>query len=236
MKQPIHMISGPRNMSTAIMYAFAQHPELEVIDEPFYAIYLRQTGKDHPGKEAVLAGMPNDLPGVLSTLKTQNPEKRLFIKNMAHHLGEVSDYSWITGHAIVQLVRHPARMVTSLRKIIATPTIQDLGLRDQYLLFEQFRSMGLPQLVVDSEHLLENPAIALGQICAYAGIDFSDRMLQWPEGPKPYDGLWAPWWYSGVHKTTGFAPQPTTSAKVSEADLGLYEEALHYYELMMKNR
>lgn len=29
-------------------------------------------------------------------------------------------------------------------------------------------------------------------------------MLSWPAGPKPYDGVWAPWWYTNTHKSTGF--------------------------------
>jgi hypothetical protein len=29
-------------------------------------------------------------------------------------------------------------------------------------------------------------------------------MLAWPEGPKPYDGAWAPHWYNAVHRSTGF--------------------------------
>lgn len=29
------------------------------------------------------------------------------------------------------------------------------------------------------------------------------QMLSWRAGPKPYDGVWAPWWYAGTHKSTG---------------------------------
>jgi hypothetical protein len=28
-------------------------------------------------------------------------------------------------------------------------------------------------------------------------------MLHWAQGPKPYDGVWAPWWYANTHKSTG---------------------------------
>lgn len=31
----------------------------------------------------------------------------------------------------------------------------------------------------------------------------AEQMLSWPAGPKPYDGVWAPWWYAGSHKSTG---------------------------------
>ena len=43
----INLISGPRNLSTALMYSFSQRPDTVVIDEPFYAHYLVTTGIDH---------------------------------------------------------------------------------------------------------------------------------------------------------------------------------------------
>lgn len=52
--------SGPRNLSTAMMYAFGNRPDCEAMDEPFYAAYLAATGLDHPMREAVLASQPTD--------------------------------------------------------------------------------------------------------------------------------------------------------------------------------
>ena len=40
----INLISGPRNLSTALMYSFSRRPDTKVIDEPFYAHYLDTTG------------------------------------------------------------------------------------------------------------------------------------------------------------------------------------------------
>jgi hypothetical protein len=54
----INSISGPRNISTAMMYSFAQREDTIVMDEPFYAFYLKSTGAIHPGKDEVL-GIPN---------------------------------------------------------------------------------------------------------------------------------------------------------------------------------
>ena len=46
--QRIHLWSGPRNVSTALMYSFAQRPDTRVVDEPLYAQYLRVSGALHP--------------------------------------------------------------------------------------------------------------------------------------------------------------------------------------------
>ena len=46
--QRICLWSGPRNISTALMYAFGQRSDTEIIDEPLYAHYLHVTGAAHP--------------------------------------------------------------------------------------------------------------------------------------------------------------------------------------------
>ena len=61
MTKRINLISGPRNISTALMYSFGNRKDTSVVDEPMYAYYLHNTGIDHPGKEAVLGSLPIDL-------------------------------------------------------------------------------------------------------------------------------------------------------------------------------
>ena len=38
----IAMWSGPRNISTALMRSFENRPDCVVLDEPFYAYYLKK--------------------------------------------------------------------------------------------------------------------------------------------------------------------------------------------------
>jgi len=52
--------SGPRNVSTALMYSFRQRPDTVVVDEPLYGHYLRTTGAAHPGAREVLEAMEGD--------------------------------------------------------------------------------------------------------------------------------------------------------------------------------
>jgi hypothetical protein len=66
--------SGPRNVSTALMYSFAQRSDTRAIDEPLYAHYLRVSGAEHPGKEMVfMPGRPYsflyELPDLLNSKK-----------------------------------------------------------------------------------------------------------------------------------------------------------------------
>ena len=52
----IMLWSSPRNISTALMYSFAQREDTRVLDEPFYAYYLTHVNPlaDHPGKEEII--------------------------------------------------------------------------------------------------------------------------------------------------------------------------------------
>ena len=49
------MWSGPRNLSTAMMYSFAARGDCAVWDEPFYAAYLAPPALDHPMTAEIIA-------------------------------------------------------------------------------------------------------------------------------------------------------------------------------------
>ena len=52
--------SGPRNVSTAIMYSFRQRPDTVVVDEPLYGHYLSTTDAGHPGTAQIREAMDGD--------------------------------------------------------------------------------------------------------------------------------------------------------------------------------
>lgn len=62
-------------------------------------------------------------------------------------------------------------------------------------------------VVVLADDLIANPEGMLRAMCSHAGLDFDPAMLRWPAGPKPYDGVWASYWYRSVHQSNG-APRP----------------------------
>ncbi|KAL6557916.1 hypothetical protein OROMI_018266 [Orobanche minor] len=56
----IHMWSSPRSTSTSLMYSFAQRDDMDVLDEPLYATFLRVTGAARPYKEELLSKSESD--------------------------------------------------------------------------------------------------------------------------------------------------------------------------------
>ena len=59
-------------------------------------------------------------------------------------------------------------------------------------------------------------------------------MLSWPEGAREEDGVWAKYWYSNVHKSTGFKVQSTSSRELPAHCAALYAECQPIYEQMME--
>jgi hypothetical protein len=214
------------------MYSFAQRPDTIVLDEPFYGVYLHRSGAAHPGAAEVMATLPTDEPDVLQNIFREWPKPVLFIKNMAHHV-EVIDDSFLDRVTNVFLIRDPRLIISSYSEVIQQPVMRDIGIQYEHEVFEKLQQKGEKPLVIDSGLLLENPAKVLRTLCDALGIDFCDGMLRWNAGPKPYDGVWAPYWYANVHRSVGFEKQTSASRPLPENLVPLYEDALKYYEKLV---
>ncbi|MEL6676083.1 MAG: sulfotransferase family protein [Bacteroidota bacterium] len=205
--------SGPRNISTALMYAFAQRQDTEVFDEPLYAHYLRVSGAQHPGRDQVLQTQEQDGEKVVRD-QILGPATKpvLFFKQMAHHLVEL-DESFLDRVVNVFLIRDPSLVLASFSKVIPHPALGDIGIARQYELYQQLKEQGQDPLVIDGPELLKNPEAVLRSLCEKLRLAFEPAMLTWEAGPIPQDGVWAPYWYANVHQSTGFQPyQPKTVA------------------------
>jgi hypothetical protein len=208
----IAMWSGPRNISTAMMRAWENRRDSIVVDEPFYAHYLaRLDGPrgDHPGRDDVLAAQPADAAAVVEGLMAPLPPgvDVQYVKHMTHHLFDDDDLAWTVGpFRNVLLIRTPDEVVASYLRSRDTCEPEDIGILQQVRLLEVFESAGEQPPIIDAADFLRDPEAYLRWLCDWLGIDFTDRMLQWPAGPRDSDGVWAPHWYDAVWASTGFEP------------------------------
>ncbi len=228
----INLISGPRNISTALMYAFGQRADTAVFDEPFYALYLTKSGAQHPGADEVIRAQSADEQTVRNEVESSNGKPIAFVKNMAHHM-EVMDQPFFNKGVNVFLIRDPKQIIASYAQVIQQPVMRDIGIEYQYTLFEDLKNDNKQFIVLDSGLLLENPESVLRQLCQRCEIPFDKAMLHWEKGPKPYDGVWAPHWYTNVHQSTGFQRQKTSDRELPEHLNTLYQQAKRYYEKLL---
>ncbi len=224
--------SGPRNLSTALMYSFAQRTDTTVFDEPLYAHYLSKTPARgyHPGAEDVIATMENDGQKVVDKLILgPHPTPVVFFKHMTYHLINL-DWGFLDHTVNILLTRDPLDMLPSYAAQVETPTLQDVGYAQHLELLRYLQSRGQNPPVLDAKQILLNPQKVLRELCERIGIPFQDRMLHWEAGARLEDGLWAKYWYHSVHQSTGFGTYAPKSAPFPKSLEPLLAECQPYYD------
>ena len=126
----IAMWSGPRNISTAMLRSWENRPDTYVCDEPLYAYYLNETGKEHPGKKEIIEKGETDWKEVTKELVEMNSENReiFYQKHMTHHLLPNIEREWMKKMRNCFLIRDPKEVILSYSKKRSEFTIKDIGL------------------------------------------------------------------------------------------------------------
>ena len=225
----IAMWSGPRNLSTAMMYSFAARGDCAVWDEPFYAAFLAASKADHPLAQDIIAAYATDPDVVAARCLGPVPGEKphFYMKHMPHHMLDGFPLDWARSCVNVHLIRHPARVIASYAAKRENPTLDDIGFARQLAVFEQ-----LGGTVVDSDDIRRDPARMLSRLCAEIGLEYRPQMLHWPAGGRPEDGLWARHWYGAIHASNGFAGPEGDLPALDSAGAALCAQALPAYEQM----
>jgi hypothetical protein len=143
------------------------------------------------------------------------------------------DEPFIEGAKNIFLIRDPRQILASYSAVITRPVMRDIGIAWQYTLFSRLVAEGIYPVVVDSSILLQNPRKVLSQLCKRCDLAYEQRMEHWPEGPKPYDGVWAPYWYANAHRSTGFERPTSTTRELPPQLEDLCKEARSFYEKLL---
>jgi Sulfotransferase domain len=236
----IAMWSGPRNISTAMMRAWGNRLDTVVVDEPFYGYYLHATGREHPGRDEVIAHGEIDWKKVIAQLIGPVPlgQRIFYQKQMTHHLLPEIERDWLVNVTNCFLIRDPAEVIVSYIKKNNDPTLADIGFIQQADIFNWVckREGAIPP-VVDARDVLEDPEKILRLLCEAVGVEFTDAMFSWPPGLRETDGIWAKHWYGEVASSTSFRKPPRGEAQpVPERLRGIYEQAHGCYERLYPHR
>lgn len=233
----IAMWSGPRNLSTAMMYSFGARADCAVVDEPFYAAYLDRSGLRHPMQEQILASQPIDPQAVIDGLIGPVPQGRphFYQKHMTHHMLPGIGRDWMRAVTNVFLIRHPARVIASYAIKRENPTLEDIGVAQQAALFSEVAAWGQTPVVVDSFDIRAAPEPVLRRLCSALDLEFDPAMLRWPQGGHPQDGVWAPHWYGAVWASTGFGAPEGPLPEIAPELQPVLQAAMPYYEAMKRH-
>jgi len=224
----IAMWSGPRNLSTALMYAFDARAEFSVLDEPFYGSYLQASGADHPMREEILANMETDPKAVAKQL-IRPRDGYLYSKQMTHHILASFNRDWFSSATHAFLIRHPARVVASYARKREKVSLDMIGYVEQWRISEEVAGAGQKPIIIDSNDIRNNPEEALRKLCNALGLSWDPAMLRWDAGGNPADGVWATHWYGAVHQSRGFAGPEGPLPELSEGHCEVVKEAMPYY-------
>tara|TARA_X000000368_G_scaffold356573_1_gene298669 strand:+ start:944 stop:1651 length:708 start_codon:yes stop_codon:yes gene_type:complete len=226
--------SGPRNISTALMRSWSSRKDTFVIDEPFYAYYLKKTQKNHPMKEQIIKHYSSDYEEVVNylTYKVPNQKNIWYQKHMAHHLIDLSEINWIKKCQNCILVRHPKEVISSYIVKNNLQRVEELGYPQQYAIAKFLKKSNKRFKVIDSEDLLKNPSKVLSDWCESINIDFDKSMLQWEKGNHQNDGIWWKHWYDNVINTTGFQKYHKKDINIENKYDSIYNESMKYYNYL----
>jgi hypothetical protein len=221
-----------------MMRAFENRGDAVVVDEPLYAAYLARTGIDHPAREAVIASQPTDLATAVADLEAPLPlgVRVHYAKHMAHHVSRDMDLGWTLRFRNVLLIRDPAEVVSSYVRSREKCEPDDIGLPQQGWLAELWDEHAVDVPILDAHDFLDAPDAYLRWLCDWLRIPFSDRMLAWPPGPRPSDGVWAPHWYASVWASTGFDPWHPRESALSDHDAAVAEACRPIYAALHARR
>lgn len=231
----IHSWSAPRSLSTSLMYSFSQRDDINVLDEPLYSHFLRVSGFDRPYRDEVLSNMESDGNKVVNDVIYGSGNKKYrFCKHISKQrvLGLPEDLVKKGKHFI--LIRNPLDILPSFDKVVP-PSFFELGLAELVSIYNELCENGKRPPVIDAAELQKDPEATLRGLCDDLEIPFQPAMLSWEAGPKPIDGLWAPWWYNGVHKSTGFKEQRKDTEPFPFSLYDLLEQSLPLYNMLRRH-
>ena len=233
----IAMWSGPRNISTAMMYSFANRADCVAWDEPFYSAYLIDTGLNHPMKKEIIEATNIHEDDYIwaavaaSCMSTAN-KPICYQKHMTHHMLPIFDRKHLLA-AVTNafLIRSPEKVLASYAKKHDEVSLHAIGFVEQAEIFDQVTQLlGHAPPVVDADKHLANPRASLVKLCDALAISFDEAMLHWPAGPKSCDGVWAPHWYNAAWKSTGFETVQAKEVRLDKPLQDMADRARPYYE------
>ncbi|XP_031256386.1 branched-chain-amino-acid aminotransferase-like protein 2 [Pistacia vera] len=159
-----------------VLFCFLRD-DMEVLDEPPYATFLRATGVDRPYKEELLSKMESDGHKVVKDIIYGPGEKKYrFWKHMVKQrvTGLPDDLLKKAKHII--LIQNPLDIMQSFGKFVR-PSVKELGLTDLLAVYGELCELGKTPVIIDAADLRQDPEATLHGLCEDLDIPFQAAMM-----------------------------------------------------------
>ena len=225
----IFMWSGPRNLSTALMRSFENRSDTEVLDEPLYAYYLKETKKTHPLSNDIINTYETNINKLIIQITKNTGKKYSYQKHMTHHILNKTPIDWIDKGINCFLIRSPKEVIKSYIKKNDLNNSNDIGFPMQIKLFNLVKKYGNKPIIINARDLSYNPKKVLLILCKKLNIPFLETMLKWPKGKRRSDGIWGEIWYKNVESTTEFKKMDVNTESIPTKFENIHLECLDIY-------
>jgi len=261
MPRRVTLWAPPRTLSTAVERALIEHPEIQVVHEPFGVphYWSSEAASAREANDERTSTTFSEVADLIWTKPPPSGKSYTFSKNLAyyfapHCLPRMSqmlggDYSQVV-HSFI--IRHPAKAIASLylkscvdnEKTGYThfdPAEAGFTAMAAILDHVEQQTNAPPCVIIDADDLLEDPEGVMTAYCEAVGLPFQPSMLSWQ--PGPVKELESPWsgWTDDVINSSGISARAKTSKLPSLDALPLevretIAEAIPVYERMHARR
>jgi hypothetical protein len=244
MKTSIHQIialwTHPRSISTAFERVMMERHDFTVLHEPFSYLYYVQKEGATIAQQHVDPNHPTDYTGIRSHIIDTAAQKPVFFKDMCSHcFNELrSDNHFLRRLTNTFLIRDPAKAIASYYAMNPEVTVEEIGLKQLYGIFEQIKSLGEHPVVIDADDLENNPEGIIHAYCKALGIRFIGEALTWESEHKEQWKIWKDW-HKDASQSTGICKNMEKfSVTINNSDhlRAFYEDQVPYYRILHANR
>jgi hypothetical protein len=246
-KSGLHFLwATPRSVSTAFGRCMASHPDVTLIHEPFTDTYYfgpeRKSARYGDLLQPASAG-GCAAEAVNDRLRKAGLANTVFIKELAFQGEPFIDDDIIAQATHTLIVRRPAVVASSLKKLKPDFSEDEFGFRAADRIWKRCLRAGKHVMVVDGDHFRAEPCAILTEVCMRIGVVFNTSMLAWENGAikqwEPHERESQAKWHRTLEDSKTILPpaplQPDPLADLTPIQRKIVEHSERLYQDMRRN-
>lgn len=233
--RPIVLWAVPRSRSTAFERIFVERDDVEVLHEPFSAVYYH--GPERRSDE-FLDGEPDpDATADRVLADVLRPRgRRVFVKDMAYHVTAQMDAGFVDRFTNTFLVRHPRQALASLHAKHPTFTFEEAGYEQLARLYDLAVDVAeAPPVVIDADDLMRDAEGTVRGYCAAVDLPFVPDALSWEPQEVSEFSSWEGW-HDHAQQSTGLGEIDADTTSLPTELRNVYDRCLPHYEHLLAAR